>query len=235
MKTTIARAPGWILAAALLALTPLRSQEPPADNGETAGPQGQFFESIDVNLVNVDVYVTDKHGNRIRGLTKDDFRVFEDGRPVAITNFYAVEGGRPTVEPEAAARTAAAPSAAPTPPLESEVPEDQRLHLVVYVDNWNIRPFDRNRVFVGIREFLRTQLTPEDRVMLETYDRDPHIRRPFTSDADSIAAALFEIEKISAHGAELESDRREEHRRVRLVQHDHRRIGTNIVIDKPGS
>ncbi len=36
--------------------------------------------------------------------------------------------------------------------------------------------------------------------MLMTYDREPHVRRPFTSDPATIASALFEIEKLSAHG-----------------------------------
>jgi VWFA-related protein len=217
MKTKIARAPVWMLAAALLSLAPLRSQEPPAAADENSAPQGQFFEAIDVNLVNVDVYVTDKQGNRVHGLTKDDFQIFEDGRPVAVSNFYAVDDGKPVAGSEGEAAAPAAPAPPALAPAQ-EVPEDQRLHLVVYVDNWNIRPFDRNRVFVGIRDFLRTQLAPGDRVMLETYDREPHVRRPFTSDADSIAAALFEIEKISAHGAELESDRREVLQRIQDSQ-----------------
>jgi len=49
------------------------------------------IEKIDVSVVNVDVTVTDRAGNPVRGLTRDDFEVFEDGRPQPITNFYAVE------------------------------------------------------------------------------------------------------------------------------------------------
>src|SRR5689334_8108116 len=58
------------------------------DSGQT------FFESIDVNVVNVEVYVTDRDGKRVQGLTRDDFQVLEDGKPVEITNFYAVSEGR---------------------------------------------------------------------------------------------------------------------------------------------
>ena len=72
---------------------PAGADDPAADSGQPAtGPE--FFESIDVNLVNVDVYVTDKKGNRINGLTRNDFELFEDKKPVQITNFYAVEDGR---------------------------------------------------------------------------------------------------------------------------------------------
>ncbi len=35
--------------------------------------EGVFFETLEVNLINVEVFVTDKKGNPITGLTKDDF------------------------------------------------------------------------------------------------------------------------------------------------------------------
>ena len=76
------------------------------------------------------------------------------------------------------------------------IPEDQVLHLVVYVDNYNLRPFDRNQVFTRLREFLR-RLSPQDRVMLVSYDRSLHVRHRFTSDlevhvgrADIVVAAV---------------------------------------------
>lgn len=172
--------------------------------------QGQFFETLDVNVVNVEVFVTDKKGNRVRGLKREDFELREDGRPVKITNFYAVEGGKVVLRAGAPAASAA-DGAATLEPLASPeaIPEDQRLHLIVYIDNFNLKVFDRNRVFVSIREFLRTQLSPLDRVMLVTYDRELHVRRPFTSDPMTIASALFEIEKISAMGNSAERERQE--------------------------
>jgi VWFA-related protein len=207
------------------AAAPLRSQQEaapaaqdaPAPEGSPAGQEGsaagEFFESIDVNVVNVEVFVTDRKGNRVRGLKADDFALFEDGKPVKITNFYAVDDGKPILaESPGSLAPEAAPEPAPAPALpepEVEIPEDQRLHLLVYVDNWNIRPFNRNRVFVSLREFLRSRLSPGDRVMLMTYDREVHVRRTFTTDPGVIASALFEIEKLSANGVRLESERRD--------------------------
>lgn len=200
-----------LLALAALAAPPLSAQPPPAAQppaepaGEAAPLAEEFFESIEVNVVNVDVYVTDKKGNRVTGLQKGDFELLEDGKPIQITNFYSVEEGR------ALAGTPGAAAPAPSEPVPAvaavEVPEDQRLHLVVYIDNFNIKVFDRNRVFASIREFLRTKLSRNDRVMLMTYDREPHVRRPFTSDPTTIASALFELEKLSAMGNSAERDR----------------------------
>ena len=195
------------LAAAPLAAQPAPAGEPPAaPPAESAPPAEEFFESIEVNVVNVDVYVTDKKGNRVTGLQKGDFELLEDGKPIQITNFYSVEEGRALAGTPGAA--APAPPSEPVPAVAAvEVPEDQRLHLVVYIDNFNIKVFDRNRVFASIREFLRTKLSRNDRVMLMTYDREPHVRRPFTSDPTTIASALFELEKLSAMGNSAERDR----------------------------
>src|SRR5215203_626141 len=70
----------------LAALTPsLSAQAPP--------PQDQFGEAVDVNVVNVDVYVTDKNGRPVTGLRKEEFELREDGKRVEITNFEAVDRG----------------------------------------------------------------------------------------------------------------------------------------------
>ncbi len=168
------------------------------------------MEAINVRVVNVEVYVTDNKGNRVRGLTKEDFEIRENGKPVEITNFYAVDAGEPTAEtPAEAAPPAAAPAAPPAAAPHREIAEEQRLHLVVYVDNFNLRPFNRNRVFRDLREFLSKKLRRGDRAMLVTYDRELHVRRTFTTDHDAIASATFEIEKMSAMGISADSERRD--------------------------
>ncbi len=190
---------------------PAASADPAAEAPSAPPPgSGQFFESIDVSVVNVDVYVTDKKGNRVKGLTRNDFEILEDKKPMAITNFYAVDEGKPVPTGEEPAAPAPAPGVAPpVPGLPPETPEDQRLHLVVYIDNFNIHPFSRNKVFTAMREFLRSDLTPGDEVMLMTYEREPHVRRPFTADPQIIASALFELEKLNAFATQADSERRD--------------------------
>ncbi len=43
--------------------------------------------SIDVDLVNVDVVVTDQSGNPVTGLEKTNFKVFDDNAEQTVTNF----------------------------------------------------------------------------------------------------------------------------------------------------
>ena len=45
--------------------------------------------TVDVDLVDVHFTVSDKKGKLFTGLKKEDFRVYEDGRPQPITNFSA--------------------------------------------------------------------------------------------------------------------------------------------------
>ena len=175
--------------------------EPP-ERGED---EGIFFETVDVNLVNVQVWVTDKKGNPITGLGIDDFELYENKKPVKISNFFAVEGRQPVVETAASTLDVGEP----LPERLEMLPEQERLHLVVYIDNFNIRPFNRNRVFQRLREFLTQKLAPGDRVMLVTYDRSLNYRHPFTSNPELVASALFDLEKLTGHALHYDSEHRD--------------------------
>ncbi len=210
------------ITAAILAAGAAGAQSGKAPEKPAQEEEG-FIDSVNVSVVNVDVHVTDKKGNRINGLTRDDFEVFEDGRPVAITNFYAMEGGR-AVAPEAP-ETAPPAAGAPAPPAlpgedlnAVQTPEDQRLRLIVYIDNFNIRPFNRNRVMRELRAFIGSKLGKDDQLMLATYDRSLNVRRTFTSDPHLIATALLELEKVSGHAVHHDSDRRDVLRSIEDAQ-----------------
>lgn len=185
----------------------------------------QFIDIVNVSVVNIDAYVTDKQGKPVTNLTKDDFQILENGRPVEITNFYAVNEGRSIVvdEEEAAQASAGpvasapAPGAPPPPPQAAQAPStpaDQRLRLVIYIDNFNLRPFNRNRVMRELRAFIGRELRKDDQIMLVTYDREIHVRRTFTSDSSLIASAMLDLEKISAQGVHADSERRDALNRI---------------------
>ncbi len=189
-----------------------------------SGPQAKaaddsLVESVTVSVVNVDVYVSDKKG-RITGLTRDDFELFEDGRPMKVSNFLAMEGGKPVgaaAEPEAPPVVDAQGKVVPKLPEAYQpavIPDDQRLRLIVYIDNFNLKPFDRNKVMRSLRVFLDQKLRRGDEVMLVTYDRELHVRNTFTTDVSLINNQLLDIEKISAQGVHQEDDRREVLRQI---------------------
>ncbi len=189
---------------------PGRGQEAPLPS-PSEPPEDLFFESIDVNVVNVDVYVTDKQGNRVTDLTRGDFELFEDGKPVKISNFYSVVGGRPQ---EGAPIESLPPQAAPAPLSPIGIPDDQRLYVVVYFDNLFLRPFSRNKVIDYSRRFLLNELSEEDQVMLVTFERSLHVRRPFTANKQEILEEMEELRKLSAFAPQQQSERREVIRRL---------------------
>jgi VWFA-related protein len=70
-----------LLASAASVLTAQNGPPPPTDE-----PQGFKFKT-GVELVNVTATVTDASGRFVSGLTKDDFRVYDEGQPQPITHF----------------------------------------------------------------------------------------------------------------------------------------------------
>jgi VWFA-related protein len=182
-----------------------------AQSDESSEPKELFIDRVDVNVVNIEVYVTDKKGNRVTGLTKDDFELYEDKRPVQITNFLEVRGGERVGSPEERERVEPLPTRTEMPGAfrASDVPEEQRLHLVVYVDNFNIRPINRNRILGDLRRFLIEKLRSEDRVMVVSYDRALHVRQGFTSDMRLAAKSTLELEMLTGSAVSRDSERRQ--------------------------
>jgi VWFA-related protein len=218
------RLPFAALLVAALGLVPLwapvvASAQEGSDSSEDAPRDELFIDTVDVNVVNVDVYVTDDEGKPVTGLTADDFEVLENGRKMQVSNFYAIEGsqvvdrlgGGADDETEAEAPDEELPpEVAEIEGLgEPEVPEDQQLSLVVYVDNYNIRPHNRRRVLQDVRAFLREHVDRRDRVMLVSYDRSLHVRRGFTRNVQEVVDALFELDELSGHAVHFDSDRRD--------------------------
>ncbi|MCP4661308.1 MAG: VWA domain-containing protein [bacterium] len=171
--------------------------------GEPAAQEERFFETVDVNVVNIEVLVTDGDGNPVTGLSRDDFEVFEDGRPVEISNFFAVAGRElaPGTDAGAEAALAAAVDAMPGP-------QTKHLNLAIFVDDLNIWPQNRNAIFENLRGFLRDRLDPRDRVMLVKYDGGTEVAQPFTSDVEAIHATLDRLELEAGRHVVLDSERR---------------------------
>jgi VWFA-related protein len=161
-----------------------------------------FGEHLDVNVVNVEAYVTDRDGRPVRGLQRGDFTLLEDGKPVQITNFEDVDRVAPSVPSSVQASIHVAPGSGAAPAAaqaQSQVttPADP-FHLVLFIDNTHIAPTHRNRALRQIRDFLSRRVSAGDPVMLATWDPGLHVRLPFTTDREALGRALDAQEKVSA-------------------------------------
>jgi VWFA-related protein len=174
-------------------------QKPPAAPAPAQG-MPPVSESVEISITNIDVVVTDSKGNRVSGLSKDDFQVLQDGIPQTITNFYAVSGGKLLLE-DGKTVSIEDPGSAPV------VPEDLKARYVLYIDNLNIQPQNRNRMFKRLKEFVQQTVGKQAEAMVVVYNRSLKIRRRFTTDPAEVLSVLDEVELETGGATSQKSDR----------------------------
>src|ERR1044071_8120937 len=79
----------------ITALLILLSSAPVFSQQKTQKPADEQPIRISTELVQTDVVVTDKRGQIVRGLTKDDFELYESGKKQLVSFFEFVEAGKP--------------------------------------------------------------------------------------------------------------------------------------------
>jgi VWFA-related protein len=145
-----------IAASALLAASPAAPQARPT-----------LAETVEVDVVNVDVHVSDKKGNPVSGLTQDDFQVFEDEKKTKLTNFLAAG---------------------------TEAPR-QDLSVVVYVDSTQLKDVSRAVALQSLSTALEPEMAQKDLpVMIVGFDGAMRMEQDFTTDFALVSAALHRIE-----------------------------------------
>ncbi|HKB71267.1 MAG TPA: VWA domain-containing protein [Thermoanaerobaculia bacterium] len=187
-----------IAAAALAAEGSLLAQKTPK-----VAELPPLAENVTVAITNVEVVVTNSKGNRVPGLKKEDFQVFEDGIPQPITNFYAVTGGR-TILADGSEISLSSP---PAPAAAAEIPAALKAKYVVYVDNLNIHPLHRTRVFRSVYDFLDKAIGPNAEGMVMTFNRSLKVRQKFTSEKGLLVGALEKVAGEAGGGQTIVSER----------------------------
>jgi VWFA-related protein len=148
-------------------------------------------ETIEVSIVNLDVVVTDKKGNRVQGLTRDDFTILEDGKPQRITNFseYGAEAragldAGPGAQQPRAAQTA-----------KAEAPAKRT--IVLFIDPFKLPPFHTGPLFASMRKMLHEVVRAGDAVSIIRWRGQPITVLDYTDDLTQIDSTLAQIEKES--------------------------------------
>jgi VWFA-related protein len=130
---------------------------------------------INVQITNLDVVVTDSKGNRVTGLTKDDFEILEDGKKQEISNISEVS------------RTTSATS-------QTIQPAPRRILLIV--DNATIAFGARKKVFDATRAAIEKLLIgPSDRMAVATLSNSVQERLGWTADKQEVLKVIAAMEK----------------------------------------
>lgn len=182
-----------------------------ADEKEGEGPRSigglTFIDEVELTVVNVVAHVTNKSGKIVTDLSKDDFRIYQDGDPKPITNFhlYTEELYQGYQLPE------------PMSPLDAGIPEEpshgdeiaepRPVYIVLYIDNHNIHPIERNRALSQMRDWVRQYLRPPVQMMVVGYQMSLEVLQPFTSDPRKILEAIRAVRSKTGGRAALESER----------------------------
>ncbi|HSO21489.1 MAG TPA: VWA domain-containing protein [Chondromyces sp.] len=157
-------------------------------------PQATFFAPLEVPLVSVEVYVSGRDGRPMPGLTVEDFEIFEDGRPVEISHFYA-SGGAAQDDAESVPEAAFE---------EAGSAPGQDLYLVIYFDDTNLNRGRRQAAIEHLRTFLASELPPDLKIMLVRYDGRIHVEQPFTEETDEVAAALESVREAASLSRQID-------------------------------
>lgn len=168
------------LAGALLILPALAVAQPPAPQPEGPdSPAATVAEVVDVNVVNIDVHVTNRRGQPIPDLAVTDFEIYENGERMEITNFLNATSGDDEFWVDGGV-------------LEESADPEAPLTVALFVDRHRTHRANLRRVESDVAAFLTTRANHPGgiRFLLATSDPDLTIRVPFTKDPGELRTAL---------------------------------------------
>jgi VWFA-related protein len=129
-------------------------------------------ETLEVSLTNVDVIVTDREGRHVRGLTREDLELYENGKRRPISHFT-----------EYTAQTA-----------EAAKGEREPRSLLLFIEPTKLPRFRAEPFIASLKELVRKTITEKgDRVALIAFTGRAEMRAAPTSDLATIDRALDQL------------------------------------------
>ena len=198
----------------MLAVASVAAQEPPTTDDPPGVVGGlTFIDEVELTVVNIDVFVTDNSGQPVTDLVMDDFLVLQDGGQRQLSHFalYTEEVISRIVrnaEDASMAVPIPTPEAPAAEPVTTLRPDVKPVYIVLFIDNENLRPMDRNRVLGQIRRFLGEVMYPHVQVMVVTYQRSLKVEQPFTNNSKEMSDALRAVRGMNATRGTQDTERK---------------------------
>jgi VWFA-related protein len=169
---------------------------------QTAPPTADNTIRITTRIVYVDVVVHDSSGHLVRGLTQNDFKVFEDGKPQQIDYFLAhnYDIGAPRL-----------PATPPAKNVFSNVPDRGPVGSVniILFDLVNTAAADQQYARKQMLGFLKS-LPPGQQVALFVLSDQLHMFQSFTGSSDLLVAAAKLINPKNMRLLETDAEQQRE-------------------------
>ena len=139
---------------------------------------GDLSDIVEVTVVNVDIVATDRDGQPARDLTQQNFRVFDNDKPVEIS--YFSRGGGNGDGPAAG-------------------PLQEPLSIAFFFDNTHLSVASRSAVLDQIKDFARGQLEAGEgaapvHAMVVAFDGELRMLQDLTRDHLALAQGLNRVE-----------------------------------------
>jgi VWFA-related protein len=202
---------------ALALCSPLAAQQK-----ETSAPDGTFTLQSKVDEVLVSVLVRDKQGNAVGNLKKEDFQIFDNGKPQTITGFNIQQ--RATVQTQPDTVHAASSTANPQPPA---VPE----RFVVFL-------FDDMHLSVG--DLAQTQKAGINMLAQSLSDSDlaavvsvsGRINSGLTHDRTELQKAIMKLQPVALYRAASQECPNLDYYHADLMENKHNSAAIEAATDE---
>lgn len=148
--------------------------------------QTPYSETFEVRIHNLDVVVTDKQGNAVRGLTKDDFVVTEAGKPQVVTNFAVYDDTVAQTDhgiPATTGESVVSESVVSAPPPR---------RFVFFIDDMAIQARARSALKLNLTELIRT-MRPNDVAAIVRPSGTTRMVQDYSSDAAKVEQTLHKV------------------------------------------
>ncbi len=152
-------------------------------HGQGAQAPGVTFQ-VEVNYVDVDAVVTDAQGNFVTGLTRDDFEVFENGKPQKVDTFSMVEI---PVEKPAEFLYQGRPVVADT--QTNRKPFDGRVYVIV-LDDLDVSAMRSTPVKDAAKKFVREFMGANDLAAVVYTSGRKDAAQEFTTNRELLVASI---------------------------------------------
>jgi VWFA-related protein len=177
---------------------------------------------LKAELVEVRAVVTDKKGQPVGNLTKDDFEVLEDNRP-QVLSFFSVEniGALPDSKTPAGTTT-------PTGPTSLRIPQKEvGRTIVLFVDTVHTEFDTLVRTRQTLRRFVDEQMTDRDLVAIVTTSSALGLMEQFTRNKQLLRSA---IDRLRPWRLTLEQSLFSPYLASQIVRGDRRSLSLGVEI-----